>query len=275
MNSTSTPDLGTLFGGAQTDATLSAAGAQALALNDLGTHIQQGLGVNVDDVLASDVILVAFDIDDSGSMRPNEDTARTGMNSVLDALAASKQADQILVYCRLFNSGLLYPYTPLLDGVTKKLNPALRLTAQNYRATGGTPLYDDYAITVGTAVAKVEEFKNAGVPARSITFLLTDGADAGSRTHKRPESVEPLTKDILRTEMHLVLAMGIDDGGYTDFKDIFRRMGILDKWILTPKNNASEIRRAFEMVSQSAVRASQTAAQTGNFSQVAGGFGSP
>jgi hypothetical protein len=34
-------------------------------------------------------------------------------------------------------------------------------------------------------------------------------------------------------------------------------MGIPDRWVLTPGNSASEIRRAFQVFSQSAVRASQ------------------
>ena len=42
-------------------------------------------------------------------------------------------------------------------------------------------------------------------------------------------------------------------------------MGIPDRWILTPGNSASEIRRAFAVFSQSAVRASQ-GVQLGGFS---------
>ena len=47
-------------------------------------------------------------------------------------------------------------------------------------------------------------------------------------------------------------------------------MGIPDEWILTPGNSASEICKAFQVFSQSAVRASQGGA---TLSQVAlGGF---
>ena len=73
------------------------------------------------------------------------------------------------------------------------------------------------------------------------------------------------------TENHIIGAMGIDDGT-TDFMHIFHEiMGIPEEWVLTPANTASEIRRAFNLFSQSAVRASQSAA---SFSQTAsGGFG--
>ena len=54
-----------------------------------------------------------------------------------------------------------------------------------------------------------------------------------------------------------------------DLRAIFREMGIEDRWILTPGNNPSEIRKAFQVFSQSAVRASRAA----SFSQGAvGGF---
>ncbi len=67
--------------------------------------------------------------------------------------------------------------------------------------------------------------------------------------------------------------MSIDDGGHTDFHKVFKQMGIRDEWILTPGNNQTEIRRAFQVFSQSAVRASQGAA---SFSQSSlGGFGNP
>jgi len=69
---------------------------------------------------------------------------------------------------------------------------------------------------------------------------------------------------MLAQENHIVAAMGISDGT-TDFREVFRKMGIADRWILTPGNSASEIRRAFSVFSQSAVRAA-AGAQLGGFS---------
>jgi hypothetical protein len=47
-----------------------------------------------------------------------------------------------------------------------------------------------------------------------------------------------------------------------------RAMGIPDRWVLTPGNSAGEIRRAFAVFSQSAIRTSQGAqlTQLGGFS---------
>lgn len=105
--------------------------------------------------------------------------------------------------------------------------------------------------------------------ARAVTAIITDGADSNSP--RVPASLRQKVEGLLRTEQHIVIGVGIDDG-YTDFRQVFQDMGIRDEWILTPKNTPSEIRRAFAIVSQSAVRASQ--ATGGGFSQVAlGGFG--
>jgi len=142
------------------------------------------------------------------------------------------------------------------------------MTKKNYQPSLGTPLYDQTVVLLGTVIAKSQEFAESGVPVRSVTLLITDGADAGS-CKARAKDVAAIVRDMLQSEQHIVAAMGIDDGT-TPFRDVFRAMGIDDRWILTPKSDASEIRQAFRMFSQSAVRASQHA---GAFSRAAaGGF---
>ena len=98
---------------------------------------------------------------------------------------------------------------------------------------------------------------------RTVTLIIMDGGDYGS-TLCKPADVKTIIDDMLAQENHIVAAMGISDGT-TDFKAVFRDMGIPDRWILTPGNSGSEIRRAFAVFSQSAVRASQ-GAQLGGFS---------
>ena len=100
-----------------------------------------------------------------------------------------------------------------------------------------------------------------------LPLIITDGADAGS-ARADASHVKSLVEDMLRAEGHIVAAMGIDDGS-TDFRQVFRSMGIPDEWILTPRSTANEVRKAFQVFSQSAVRASQSA----HFSATAlGGF---
>ncbi len=75
MNNNSTPNLNNLFQTAQDEGLLSQASMQALNVIDLGAQIQAGLGVNVDDVTASEVVLVTIMPDDSGSIRFSGNTS--------------------------------------------------------------------------------------------------------------------------------------------------------------------------------------------------------
>jgi len=242
----------------------SAAAAMQLTIDTLGPDIQAGLGtVALDDIATSEVILITFVIDDSSSIRfgGNTQLVRDGHNLVLESLRASKQSAAVLVSCSTLNGGVLYPYV-LLEN-------APQLDASNYNPSGGTPLFDQVAVTLTTTSVKMSEFEQGGIAARAVTVALTDGGDTGSR-HTAGD-VRRMVSGMLATEQHIIAAIGFDDGGYTDFRQVFGDMGIRDEWILTPGNTETEIRRTFQVVSQSAVRASQTA---GSFSQTAiGGFG--
>ncbi|MBK8259704.1 MAG: hypothetical protein IPK82_44480 [Polyangiaceae bacterium] len=255
--------VGDLFRSAEDEGALSPEGARVLAMADLGAQIQAGLGVAVDDVQASEVVLLTMMPDDSGSIRysGNEKVICDGHNLVLDSLSNAKQKDSILAHTRYLNGHVLFPYCPVLQ--------AARMSGTNYQATLGTPLYDQAVVLLGTVIAKAQEFSQNGISVRTVTLILTDGADAGS-TWAKAKDVRALVEDMRRAENHIVAAMGIDDGS-TPFRDVFREMGIEDRWILTAKSGAADIRRAFVLFSQSAVRASQNGEA---FQQAsAGGFG--
>lgn len=252
-----------LLKSARADGAIGAKTLAVLDVDDLGARIQAGFGIDVDDVSASEVMLVSLLLDDSGSIRfgQNAEAVRSGANAVVDALAGSAQRESILMSCRYLNGTVLYPF--------RKVESAERLTRQNYDPSGTTPLYDQTVVTLGTVLAKAQAFIAAGVPCRTTTLIVSDGADCGSML-QTPAAVHKIVSDMLRVETHLVAAMGIDDG-QTDFRAVFRSMGIDDNWILTPGSTPSEIRRAFQLFSQSAVRASQSAAA---FSKASiGGFG--
>ncbi len=256
-------NINELFEEAQDEGLLSPESAQALIVHDVGAQIQAGLGVNVDDVEASEVILVTIMPDDSGSIRfaGNSEAIRDGHNMILNALLDSKQQDNILIHTRYLNGDVLYPYCTL--------EQAVKMDKQNYDPCLGTPLYDETVTMLGTVLAKTKEFSDNGVPVRTVTLIMTDGEDMHSNKAK-PNTIKTIVNDMLRAENHIVAAMGFDNGNI-QFKKIFGEMGLLDQWILTPGNDASDIRKAFQMFSQSAVQASQSAV---NFSKTAiGGFG--
>ncbi|HET9992085.1 MAG TPA: hypothetical protein VFQ65_26325 [Kofleriaceae bacterium] len=242
---------------AHTQGALSAKSLTALDVVDVGAQIQAGLGVTIDDITASEVVLLTMMPDDSASIASagNTDAVRDGHNFVLDALKRSKQSGEVLAHTRYLNGHVLCPYTAL--------DHAVAMTKANYDPVHGTPLFDQACVVLGTVIAKAQELQQAGIAVRTVTLIITDGGDYGS-TRAKPGDVRALVTDMLAQENHIVAAMGISDGT-TDFKKVFQSMGIPDRWILTPGNSASEIRRAFQVFSQSAVRASQ-GAQLGGFS---------
>ena len=253
--------LSVLVGDANLDPAATA--AMQLVVDDVGPAIQAGLGdVDIDDVDSSEVVLVSLVIDDSGSIRfgSNAQAVRDGHNLVLDALKGAKSSAAVLISCGYLNGTVLYPFVTL--------DNAVRMDSSNYDPSGFTPLYNRADVVLTTVAAKMAEFENGGVAARAITVFVTDGGDNSGPV--APRTTRSMVEGLLRTEQHIVAGVGIDDG-YTDFRAVFASMGIPSNWVLTPGNSASEIRAAFGAISQSAVRASQTA----TFSQAAmGGFGS-
>jgi hypothetical protein len=234
---------------------LSAESRATLDIADIGAQIQAGLGVSIDDVPASEVVLLTMMPDDSHSIASagNTDAVRDGHNFVLEALASSKQSGEVLAHTRYLNGEVLCAYTAL--------EHAVRMTTANYDPRLGTPLYDQTVVLLGTVVAKAQELAQAGIAVRTVTLLITDGADYGSK-RCRAADVAVLVRDMLAQENHIVAAMGISDGK-TDFQAVFRTMGIPDRWILTPGHSATEIRRAFQVFSRSAIRAAQGTALGG------------
>jgi hypothetical protein len=250
-------DVKKLLTDAHAQGALSTKSLVALDGVDIGAQIQAGLGVSIDDVAASEVVLVTMMPDDSSSIAyaNNTSAVRDGHNFVLDALGGSKQSGEVLAHTRYLNGHVLCPYTAL--------DHAVKMTPANYDPNQGTPLYDQAVVVLGTVIAKAQELAQAGIAVRTVTLIITDGADAGSR-RMSANDVKSIVDDMLAQENHIVAAMGISDGS-TDFHRVFRAMGIPDRWILTPGNSASEIRRAFAVFSQSAIKTSQ-GAQLGGFS---------
>jgi hypothetical protein len=235
-----------LFRAAQREGKLSDQSMQVLDVIDLGEQVAAGLGISVDDVEASEVILVTLMPDDSGSIAAagNAEAVRDGHNLVLAALAGSAQQGEVLCHTRYLNGRVLSPFCPI--------DKAPRLDARNYDPGLGTPLHDQTIAVLATVIAKTQELEDAGVPCRSVTLLISDGADNQSRAGAR--QVRAVVEDMLRAENHIIAALGISDGG-TDFVQVFTDMGIPPRWILTPASTSTDIRAAFRLFSQSALRA--------------------
>jgi hypothetical protein len=286
--SSNTASVEDLFNSAAEDDVIGQVALDALQVVDLGTKIGDALGTPADQFQQGEVVLVSIMVDDSGSIRfcGNTEPVADGHNCVIEALMESKQQDNILFHSRLLNGEIINPFVSVDQA--KKLTTG---PGGNFNPNLGTPLYDESVAFWGTILAKSQEFSDQGIPVRTISLILTDGSDQHSQDfyeirsgYRAPKpSVKALATDLLRQECHILAGMGVadddDDQSATDFRGIFNDMGILDEWVIVVKQDGrskdefkSEIRKQCQVFSQSAVRASQSAA---NFSQQAvGGFGS-
>jgi uncharacterized protein YegL len=217
----------------------------------LGSIVIAGAaGKDVEDIVASDVTLVTLLVDASSSIhaRGLEAAVRDGENTLVDALAQSKQNDAILMALWTFNDELrvVHAYVDL-DDVT-------RLDDKNYHGVGATRLYDAWCDALAANLAYAKRLRDAGTPCKSVVVVVTDGEDVGSK--RRASDCAKISKEVLATEQFTLAFVGV--GTDVDFHAVARSMGVPDGNItVQAQATASGLRKVFRMVSQSAIRASQ------------------
>lgn len=243
-------DLDDLFAGAMNDGVLGP-DSRSLLTGHLGAVVVAGAaGMDVEDIQASDVTLITVLVDQSSSIGYSnlEGAVRDGYNSLLDSFGGSRQKDSILVALWLFNDQqtVTHSYVPVAD--------ATRLDQWNYRSSGGTSLYDTWLDALAANVAYAQRLRDGGTPCRSIVVVLTDGEDSTST--RRESDCAKLGRDLLASEQFILAFVGV--GNEADFKQVARRMGIPQRCVLVERSaTAKGLRQAFQLVSQSALRASQ------------------
>lgn len=247
---TSSPNVGSVSSLIQGSSALGP-GAASVLTGDLGAVVIAGAaGLDTEDIQASEVTLVTLLVDASSSIasRGLEDAVRRGQNELLDAFAAAREKDSILVALWTFSDdvNVHHAYVPVDD--------ATRLGQRNYAGLGGTRLYDTWLDALAANVAYAERLRASGTPTRSIVVVVTDGEDCGSR--RRVADCARVSKDLLASEQFQLAFVGVGDD--VDFEDVARRMGIPDGSIAVAKAATPQtMRQLFRMVSQSAIRASQ------------------
>src|SRR3569623_3151773 len=103
-------DAKKLLDDAHATGALSKQALDTLDVVDVGAQIQAGLGLSIDDVGSSEVVLLTMMPDASGSIQPanTAQAVRDGHNFVLDALAQSKHAGEVLAHTRSLNGHVLF-----------------------------------------------------------------------------------------------------------------------------------------------------------------------
>ena len=253
-----TPDEATsLFSSATTKGVISPQ-TSSLITGNLGNLVLAGAaGKDLEDIAASDVTLVTVLIDSSSSIadRGLEKAVREGQNALLDAFAGAKDQDAVLLACWTFSGTMdvIHSYVPVPD--------ATRLDTQNYRASGSTALYDAWCSALAANVAYAQRLRDGGTPTRSVVVVVTDGEDVGSK--RTTAECARLSRDLLASELFTLALVGV--GTDVNFEHVAKSMGIPAGCILWERDaTPSGLRRAFQLVSRSAVRASQGKIQPGH-----------
>ena len=283
VNPNQTIDIDDLFEQGVQDDILTPDAAQSIRRVDLNHRIRAALGVDLERLAASQMVLVAGLIDDSASIRawatdergnPVTDEHGNRVNNAMlmreaqntmrsGVLTESRGSQDITCHIRYLNPSI--PDSNAPNGMSDilcnyvLLDQVPILTEANYDPRGQTPLYDQMAVMLATVQAETQRYINLNMPCRSIIYIITDGADYGSHTHN-PRTINPIVRSMLAQEMNIIAAMGIQDDQGTNFRDVFTSCGIPEEWILTTGNTVSEIRRAFGLFSRSVSKASHAAA---------------
>ena len=239
-----------LIASALADGVLSQQSAQLITGN-LGQVVVAGAaGKALEDIVASDVTLITVLIDASSSIadRGLEQAIRDGQNHLVDAFRGSRERDSVLMALWTFNNAaqVVHSYLPADD--------ATRLDTKSYRAAGSTSLYDTWCDALLANVAYAQRLRDGGTPCRSVVVVLTDGEDVGS--HRSAGDCHRLSRDVLASEQFTLAFVGV--GRDVDFHAVAKAMGVPDSCVLVERDaTPGALRRAFAMVSQSAIRASQ------------------
>jgi len=224
---------------------------QSLLSGHLGPIVVAGAaGMALDDIVATDLTLVTLLIDASSSIAATglEQAVRDGQNALLDAFAASREADSILVALWTFDGAhrVVHSYVPVSD--------ATRLDASNYRGSGSTVLYDAWRDGLAANVAYAQQLRDSGTPVRSVVVVITDGEDTGSAA--RADDCRRLSEDLLRSEQFVLAFVGVGQEG--TFRKVAKDMGVPDGSVAVCSSaTPAALRKVFQMVSRSAIRASQ------------------
>jgi len=242
--------LADLFSSAAAGGTISPQ-SSTLLTGHLGNIVIAGAaGTDAENIMASDVTLITVLLDRSSSIghRRLEAAIRDGHELLLDSLGESKEQDSILLALWLFNHDqeVVHSYVPVPD--------ATRLDKKNYRSSGTTRLYDTYCDALAANVAYAQQLRDAGTPCRSVVVVITDGEDTTST--RGASDCARLSRDLLASEQFVLAFVGVGDD--VDFRQVALSMGVPDGCIEVQKSATPQaLRRVFQMVSQSALRASQ------------------
>lgn len=219
---------------------------------DLGGMVIAGAaGMDTDQIMTTDVLLVTVLLDASSSIGSLglEQAVRDGYNQLLDTFATARERESILLALWTFQDSaeVVHSYVPVEE--------AASLDAKNYRPGGCTSLYDTWCDALAANVAYAQQLRDSGTPCKSIVVIITDGEDVGSR--RTAGACADISRELLASEQFVLAFVGVGDA--VDFRAVASNMGVPDENIEVQVGTTPHaLRQVFDMVSRSAIRVSQS-----------------
>jgi len=196
----------------------------------------------VDQIDSELVNLIVVLIDQSGSMQPYIGDMQKSLTEFKDALINSKEVDELLLARGNFSDSTIdiggYKKVDQLD--------------INYRANGGTPLYDVVIEAQKRLLDYMTYLKSQGMRTKAVFAVFSDGDDTSS--YSNLATAKTAVNKLNHQE--IVTAFICFGGGA---KNEATALGF--KNILDVSASASELRRAFNCLSKSVISNSQSATQ--------------
>jgi hypothetical protein len=193
----------------------------------------------IDDLASAECFLLFVGIDESGSMDPFVDDMKTALNNFKDSISNSKESDIILIARADFNEDVdISGYKTVNNFETK------------YSCGGRTKLYDTIVEGKQRLLDYIGHLKTNGMQTRAVFSIFSDGEDNSSSysLSDAAKAIEELKKQEIATA---IIGFG------SEAANIGNKLGI--KSILNVGTSSSELRKAFNMLSKSAISTSKAA----------------
>ena len=210
------------------------------------------LNLPVDEIQNERQTLISFLIDSSSSMSSYEDAMRESIEKFKQAIANSKEKDEIMISRTNFNHEIEVSGYQLVETMST-----------DYCADGGTALYDAIVTAQQNLYqgrdggGYMAELQKNGIRVKSLFLIFSDGEDRHSQSsiNEARQSIQFLQKE------EILVAYVCFGGG----RSIATELGIQPNNIVETDATESELRKIMQVVSRSAVSFSQAAKETGDF----------
>lgn len=188
-----------------------------------------------------ETINVVFVIDKSGSIYDYVDDLNNALNDFVETMQKSHVADKMLVSTITFDDDIkvVNGYQPISD-----------VERFNIRPGGLTNLYGAVEKGLDNANDYREQLQTAGITAKTLVFIITDGDDTCGGN---PKAVQQKMAEIYKNEANsftfTVILFGVGNGA--DYKKAAADMGIRPELVAEVGRTGAEIRKMIGFISSS------------------------